>query len=261
MSAHDLSKVVLKQLECSVCMEYMLPPITLCGNGHNICSSCKQKFQKCPTCREPLSGTRNKTLENLAERVECPCPNKPHGCTLTFPIALIREHEEVCQFGPFDCPLNYRIKCNWTGTLTEIKGHVLHKHKDLLRRPQVRMLELTNPNVLKYNKDKIHVDILLSNDNLFFEACEIIGDAFYYIIQQIGPEKEASQFKYNFFLESGAEEITVCKVASSYSMDVKEVYSTGKCVKLFCDIIERFVDEDKNLQFHVEIFKVKDAHK
>jgi E3 ubiquitin-protein ligase SIAH1 len=145
MSAHDLSKDVLEQLECPVCMEYMLTPITLCGNGHNICSSCKKDIQKCPICRELLLDTRNNELEKLALPVECPCPNKPHGYTLTFPIALIREHEDVCQFGPFDCPLNYHIKCNWTGPLTEIKGHVLHKHKDFLQRPNVRMLGLTKP--------------------------------------------------------------------------------------------------------------------
>jgi hypothetical protein len=92
-------------------------------------------------------------------------------------------------------------------------------------------------------------------------VCEVIGDAFYYIVQYIEPEKEASQFKYKFVLESEAEEITVCSVASSYSMDMKEVYSMGKCVKLFCDSIERFLDEDRNLQFHVEVLKVKDAHK
>jgi len=178
-----------------------------------------------------------------------------------FPIALIRDHEGVCQFDPFDCPLNFRIKCNWTGPLTEIKGHVLHKHKDLLRRLYIRTLGLAKPTVQKFNKDKIYVDILLSNDNIFFEAYEVVGDAFYYIIQYIGPEKEASQFKYKFVLESGAEEITVCSVASSYSMDVKQVYSTSKCVKLFCDTKERFLDEDKNLKFHVEIIKVKEAPK
>ena len=227
MSTPGLSKDVLDQLECPVCMEYMLPPITLCRSGHNICSSCKQNVQKCPTCREPLSDTRNRALENLAVRVECPCPNKPHGCTLTFPIALIREHEGVCQFGPFDCPLNYRVNCNWTGRLTEIKGHVLHKHKGLLRRKYVRRkLGLAKPTVGKFSKDKAHIDILLSNDNIFFEAYEVVGDAFYYIIQYIGPEKEASQFNYKFVLESGAEEIVVCNVASSYSTDVKEVYNT-----------------------------------
>jgi hypothetical protein len=160
MSSHYLSKDVLKQLQCPFCMQYKLPPITLCGNWH-ICSSCKQKIQKCPTCRDTLSDTRNKALEKLALPVECPCHNKPHGCTLTFPIALIREHEDVCQFGPFDCPLNYHIKCNWRGPLTEIKGHVLHKHKELLGRPYVRMLGLTKPTVRKFNEDKIYVDILL----------------------------------------------------------------------------------------------------
>jgi hypothetical protein len=62
-------------------------------------------------------------------------------------------------------------------------------------------------------------------------------------------------------LESGADEITVCNVASSNSMDMKEEYSTGKCVKLFCDIIGRFIDEDRNLQFHVELLTLKDAYK
>ena len=257
MSAQDLSKDVLEQLQCPVCMEYMLPPITICGNGHNICSSCKQKIQTCPTCREPLSDTRNRALETLALRVECPCANKPHGCTLNFPIALIHEHEDVCQFGPFDCPLNFRIKCNWTGPLTEIKGHVLHKHKDLLRRTYVRLLGLTKPTVGEYSKDTVCVNILLSNDNLFFETYEVVGDAFYYIVRYIGPEKEASQFKYKFVLERGAEEIAVCKVASSYSTDVKELYDTGKCVKLFCDTVESFLDDNKNLQFHIEIMKFK----
>ena len=106
---------------------------------------------------------------------------------------------------------------------------------------------MTKPIVGKYNKNRKYVDILLSNDNLFFEAYEVVGDAFYYVIQYIGPEKEASQFKHKFLLESGAEEITVCNVASSYSMDVKEVYSTGRCVKLFCDTIERLLDEDKHI--------------
>ena len=60
----------------------------------------------------------------------------------------------------------------------------------------------------------------------FLKRYEVVGDAFYYIIQYIGPEKEASQFKYKFVLERGAEEITVCNVASSYNTDVKELYNT-----------------------------------
>ena len=137
-----------------------------------------------------------------------------------------------------------------------MKGHVLHKHKDLLRRPYVRKLGLTKPTVGEFNKDKIHAHILLSNDNPFFEAYEVVGDAFYHIIQYIAPEKEASRFKYKFVLERGAEEIAVCNVASSYSRDVKEVYNTGKCVRLFCDTNKILRRRQK-----FTILKVKNAHK
>jgi hypothetical protein len=132
MSTHDLSKDMLEQLECPVYMQYMLPPITLCGNGHNICSSCKQKIRKCPTCREPFSDTRNRTLEKLALRVECPCPNEPHGCTLTFPIALIREHQDVCEYSPLVCPLRQLVNCGWKGHLEEVKHHVTQKHRNFV---------------------------------------------------------------------------------------------------------------------------------
>jgi hypothetical protein len=47
-------------------------------------------------------------------------------------------------------------------------------------RTYVRMLGLTKPAVQKFNKDKFYVDILYSNYNLFFEAYEFVGDAFYY---------------------------------------------------------------------------------
>jgi hypothetical protein len=112
--------------------------------------------------------------------------------------------------------------------------------------------------VQKFNKGKEYVYILLSNYNLFFGAYEVIVDAFYYVIQFTGPEKEFSQFKYKFALDSEAEEITVCNVASSYSMDVKEVtvrVNVSRCSAA------RSKDEDKNLQFHIDILKVKDAHK
>ena len=61
--------------------------------------------------------------------------------------------------------------------------------------------------------------------------------------------KKLQNSNINLCLKSGAEEITVCNVASSYSMDVKEVYSMGKCVKLYCDTIERYLEEEKNLNF------------
>jgi len=48
------------------------------------------------------------------------------------------------------------------------------------------MSGLIKPTVQKFNKDKIYIDILLSNDSLFFEAYDVARDAFYYIIQYFG---------------------------------------------------------------------------
>jgi hypothetical protein len=79
----------------------------------------------------------------------------------------------------------------------------------------------------------IYFFIYIYTHILFFYICRVTVDAFYYILQHNGPENEASQFQYKFVLESGADEKTVCNVAISYSTDVKELYSTGKCVKLF----------------------------
>jgi len=50
------------------------------------------------------------------------------------------------------------MKCNRTGILTEVKGHVFHKHKDNLRCTYVRMLGLSKPTVGKYSEDKKYVD-------------------------------------------------------------------------------------------------------
>jgi hypothetical protein len=52
-------------------------------------------------------------------------------------------------------------------------------------------------------KIRNYVNILLSNDNLLFEAYGVVGNACYYSIQYIGPEIDFSQFKYKFLLESG----------------------------------------------------------
>jgi E3 ubiquitin-protein ligase SIAH1 len=252
MSIQDLCKDVLEQLECPVCTEYMLPPITICGNGHNICSRCKQKFHNCPTCREKLSVTRNKALEKLAVRVECPCRNEIYGCTLTFPIALIREHQDVCEYDPIVCLLQNLVHCNWKGPFEEFKRHVTQKHKNWV----TNMSGMKEFLIKNFNKNKVYVRIIMLNDDAFQQHFEVRNGAVYYVIKYIGTAEKASDFKYKFKLGNTSDKISVCNVVSCYSVDVQEVYNTGKCVKLFYDTLERFLDENNNLKFSVEISKV-----
>jgi hypothetical protein len=53
-------------------MEYMVPHITLCVNGHNICDICRPKLDDCPTCRKQFLSTRNVGLEKMAREVYYP---------------------------------------------------------------------------------------------------------------------------------------------------------------------------------------------
>nr|CAD7204373.1 unnamed protein product [Timema douglasi] len=79
-----LSKSLLSLLECPVCLEYMQTPIQQCLNGHSLCSNCRPKLDKCPSCRRSLSTTsRNVALEQIAE--QCLNPSQGIGVELRPP--------------------------------------------------------------------------------------------------------------------------------------------------------------------------------
>jgi len=81
----------MKQLECPVCMEGMVPPIQLCTNGHNVCSN----VQCCPTCRSEFSEIRNVALENIARSQKYACVNRQSGCLQLFSIQNVTQDSKM----------------------------------------------------------------------------------------------------------------------------------------------------------------------
>jgi hypothetical protein len=110
--------------------------------------------------------------------------------------------------------------------------------------------------VENFKKNKVYVRICLLNDDMFQQRFEVQASAVYCVIRYVGIAEKASQFKYEFKLGTGSDKISVCNIVSSYRANVQELYNTGKCVKLFYDTVERFLDEKNNLKFSVEISKV-----
>jgi len=111
---------VFQVLACPLCREYMIPPITLCQAGHNICSSCRPGLQfsggnKCPHCGQPLLETRNVALETIARGLTFPCRYKDAGCLLKFNANDIRKHHGQCPHRSYDCPLRALGRCQWNG--------------------------------------------------------------------------------------------------------------------------------------------------
>lgn len=72
VEASQISKSLQDALECPVCLEYMIPPITMCSSGHSLCQACRPRLTRCPTCRQPLLGIRNYALEHLARELQLP---------------------------------------------------------------------------------------------------------------------------------------------------------------------------------------------
>jgi E3 ubiquitin-protein ligase SIAH1 len=123
-----LDETLLKDLECPVCMEYMVPPIKLCSNGHNICSKCRESVTCCPTCRGEFLKTRNVVLENIVRTQKYPCANRQGGCFELFSIEHIAKHHAGCGYGKIKCPYNLIKMCSWNGLKSDLKEHAKAAH-------------------------------------------------------------------------------------------------------------------------------------
>jgi hypothetical protein len=110
--------------------------------------------------------------------------------------------------------------------------------------------------IRNFKKNKLYARIILLNDDVFQQHFEVLDSAVHYVIRYIGIAEKASEFKYKFKLGVSSDKINVCNIVSSYNVDVREVYKTGKCVKLYYDTLERFLDKQNNLKFSFEISKV-----
>ncbi|PSN33768.1 E3 ubiquitin-protein ligase sina [Blattella germanica] len=100
----DLFQEVLQEIECPICLQYMIPPIEICLNGHNICKDCRHNIETCPFCRSRLINTRNLTAESMSRLITHPCVNKVFGCTGQLLLDFKEKHEKKCLFRPIVCP-------------------------------------------------------------------------------------------------------------------------------------------------------------
>ncbi|CAG9824089.1 unnamed protein product [Phaedon cochleariae] len=85
-----------KQLQCPICMEYMIGKIYNCEKGHVLCDTCKLQLTECPSCRASLGESRSFPLESLADEVVLACVFSINGCKFTGKLKLLSPHEKEC---------------------------------------------------------------------------------------------------------------------------------------------------------------------
>jgi hypothetical protein len=126
-----VGEVLLSDVECPVCMQYLVSPIKLCTNGHNICSKRRERERERkrerewrPTCRTKFSEIRCVALENFVINLTYPCVNKQSGCHDRFSIELIAKHHAVCEYRKLNCPFEINTLCSSKCRKSDTKNHL-----------------------------------------------------------------------------------------------------------------------------------------
>jgi hypothetical protein len=107
----------------------------------------------------------------------------------------------------------------------------------------------------KFKKSGKYCRILSVKNNIFYQQFEVIENAFYYVIQYVGSEEEASEYRYDFVLGNSDDRISVRNITSSNKVALEDVHKSGQCVKLYYDTLKRFLNQKQNLEFEVQIVK------
>jgi E3 ubiquitin-protein ligase SIAH1 len=252
----DLKQSLLNELECPVCMEYMVPPITLCVNGHNICDICRPKVPLCPNCRQHFLSTRNVALEKLAREVKYPCTYQKYGCEEFFVHDAVREHQDRCRYRPQTCPAFKWLNevCSWTGIYCDIKKHLREKHLGQCYEyvaGKFRVLRNIEP-CMSLSQ------FVFALNEVFFLRFQASNNTFYAVLLYVGPAENAAKYKYKveFVNKDDTEGVTVMHLTRSFDEKLDDIFNSGNCVKVHYDVVSRLENKESGLKFKIEIFRV-----
>jgi hypothetical protein len=250
----DIGKSVLTELECPSCKELMVPPITFCLGGHNICNTCRPTVSSCPTCKQGFLNIRNVALENLSRQMRSPCPYSRYGCKETFSYNAIREHEAICDYRPQTCPvddLRLKLICTWTGIAKDVKKHLQTEHKELCEDYNAQhLLLLPSSNASSYS-----YKFLFAYNEIFCYRLLIKRGTMYVGLYYVGAAENDSKYRYNVIVmdNEGTEGVVVKHLVRTATEN--DVFFPKNCLKLHRDLTERFRNEKGELSVLIKILR------
>lgn len=130
----EMNEKLLESLQCSVCKNYALPPVTeICMNGHNACVDCVKPLTECPVCSLPADKYWNNGIEEMCRKRELkiPCNNLFWGCNEKNLIDDVKKHAAICRYQQQLCPfIPPRGTCSWQGPQIRLEEHIVEVHHD-----------------------------------------------------------------------------------------------------------------------------------
>jgi hypothetical protein len=253
----DIGKSVLTELECPACKQYMVPPITFCLGGHNICTTCRPTVSRCPTCKQGFLKTRNVSLENLSLQMQFPCRYSKCGCNDTLPYNAFREHEAICGYSPQMCPVDYlslKLICTWSGIAKDVKNHLQTAHKEHCEDYNSQhSLLLPSPNASTYR-----YKFLFAYDEIFCYRLLIERGIMHVVMHYIGPAEKDLKYQCMvvFTNNENTEFVEVTHLARRFTETEDDVFFPKNCMKLHHDLTERFRNEKGKLPVLMKILRI-----
>lgn len=242
----DLDEDLRKELECPICYEYMKPPISMCENGHSICSSCKPKLKNCPSCKRPFLATRNLALESLSSM---------------FVSMHTTPNSSESTANKHNCPFSTISKedCAWAGSLHDMKVHIKNSHGG--RNDTHKSSGRFNVVLTDLSAERHYRKAVWSGDDLFYVVWEIKDSDFYCAVLYVGPKKRSSKFTYKFSLttDNGMKNISMTFRTQSVVTSLEKFFTPGDCVLLHYDTVLKFLNSNKFLHCAFEINPVVNA--
>ncbi|XP_018567303.1 E3 ubiquitin-protein ligase siah2-like [Anoplophora glabripennis] len=207
LSKRVVPDIILENLTCRICCKYLtVSPIGVHPDGGNICGRCLYGKKSSPTClfecMEDLNyhsfqGFIPMVLLGYASYPETlfPCVNRFEGCNKLLPFSAIKNHEKICVYKKFQCPL-----CQFQGVGSQLIQHFRTGHK--------RYLSSENPVfILKIDNDFSETYLFRSENTLFLVKVEYIKDLSQFMFETLclgTPSRKLGRLRILFRIPSGS---------------------------------------------------------
>jgi hypothetical protein len=220
---------------CSICREFAKPGVTICKKGHYVCSRCTSSSnESCCACDKYPHSPRSPAVETVFK----------------LPV------KELSLTAECDCPLSAitGLQCSWSGKLDEIKKHIILKHdKKITDKSGKFSMPFTN-----FTPQATYSILISTLGEVFMRKAHIRDENFYLVVLYIGPQKNASKYKYSFTIskKNSVENISICQKTRSFLENYDDIYRSRNCVKLHYDVVSDFLLDNSELPNVMEISKV-----
>jgi len=237
-----LSNDLLNELECPVCLDYMVPPIKMCQTGHSICQTCRSKLLSCPLCQKVFLEVRNISLENVIHKIHFPCVNKSLGCNAKSPIKQRDAHKGNCPFREYDCSVE---NCPWSGKLEDIINHWNSKHN-------MGPCNSNSITRLHVKHDLYRVNLIQAHGRLFWYKIQLKRGKIWWAVQYLGLEDEVKNYYYEIIIPKHNSK-TYKFEDYCYSVNLGNEALFNECISINLDCLQPFIQENHSLTYVLNV--------